>query len=86
MNQHRHAERLPWVSKGVLEIDGLKYDCFLDNISDDGALIRFVGTEVPVPDPGTICRLKVILLNVVEYPCRIIRVNPPQIGLQFLET
>lgn len=85
MSQSRHAERLAWVSKGVLEVTGGKYDCFLDNISDDGALIRFAGDDLPVLAPGDVCKLKVILLNVVEYPCKVARINPPQVGLQFLE-
>jgi hypothetical protein len=85
MNKNRHAERLPWVSKGVLEVNNSKYECFLDNISDEGALIRFIETDVPALIPGTVCTLKVILLNVVEYPCKVVRVNSPQVGLQFFE-
>ena len=85
MSKNRHAERLPWVSKGVLEVDGSKYECFLDNISDEGALVRFAEAEVPALNPGVVCTLKVVLLNVVEYPCTVVRVTPPQVGLQFLE-
>lgn len=86
MDKNRHAERLSWVSKGVLEVSGSKYDCFLDNISDEGALIRFVESEAPVLELGTVCTLKVILLNVVEYPCKVVRTDFPQVGLQFLNT
>jgi hypothetical protein len=85
MSKNRHAERLPWVSKGVLEVHNAKYECFLDNISDEGALIRFAETEVPVLHPGVVCTLKVVLLNVIEYPCKVVRVNYPQVGLLFLE-
>jgi len=85
MSKNRHAERLPWVSKGILEVNDLKYECFLDNISDEGALIRFSGTGLPLLKQGSVCTLKVVLLNVVEYPCTVVRVNPPQVGLQFLE-
>jgi hypothetical protein len=84
MSKNRRAERLPWVSKGVLEVKSSKYECYLDNISDEGALIRFVETDVPELVPGVVCALKVILLNVVEYPCKVVRVNSPQVGLQFL--
>jgi len=85
MNKNRHAERLPWVSTGVLEVDGVKHECFLDNISDEGALIRFCETGAPLLSPGVVCMLKVILLNVVEYPCQVVHVHSPQVGLKFLE-
>jgi len=84
MNKIRNTERLPWVSKGVVEINNFKYDCFLDNISDEGALVRFSNSETLILNPGTACKLKVILLNVIEYPCKVVRVNFPQIGLLFL--
>jgi hypothetical protein len=86
MSKNRHTERLPWVSKGIMEVNSSKYECILDNISDEGALIRFKDTdaEVPVLKPGAVCRLKVVLLNVIEYPCKIVRVNYPQAGLVFL--
>ena len=84
MSKNRHAERLHWVSKGVLEVNNSKFECFLDNISDEGALIRFVEADAPALNPGTVCMLNVILLNVVEYPCKVVRANPPQVGLQFL--
>ena len=84
MTEIRHTERLPWVSKGVLEVNNSKYECFLDNISDEGALIRFADVDVPSLNPGDTCTLKVILLNVVEYPCKVVRANAPQVGLQFL--
>ena len=83
MSKNRHAERLPWVSNGILEVRNSKYECILDNISDEGALIRFVDVDVPTLNPGTVCTLKVILLNVVEYPCIVVRATLPQVGLQF---
>ena len=86
MSTNRHTERLSWVSNGVLEVHGSKYECFLDNISDEGALIRFTETDLPALNPGVTCTLKVVLLNVVEYPCKVVRVNSPQVGLQFLKT
>ena len=85
MSKNRHSERLPWISNGVLVVNKSRYECFLDNISDEGALIRFSNTvEVPVLKPGAVCSLKVLLLNVIEYPCKIVRVNYPQAGLLFI--
>ena len=84
MNKNRHAERLSWVSKGVMEVNNARYGCFLDNISNEGALIRFSDTNVPSLKLGAVCMLKVILLNVTEYPCKVVRVNYPQVGLLFL--
>jgi hypothetical protein len=84
MNKHRHAERLSWVSSGVMEVNNSRYGCFLDNISNTGALIRFSETDAPTLKPGAVCKLKVILLNVIEYPCKIVRINYPKVGILFL--
>jgi hypothetical protein len=84
MDTPRDAERMIWVSSGVMEVNNSSYECFLDNISIEGALIRFSETDAPILKPGTICKLKVILLNVIEYPCKVVRVNYPQVGLHFL--
>ena len=84
MNKQRDAERLPWVSSAIMEVNDSSYGCVLDNISNDGALIHFSESDAPSIKTGVVCKLKVILLNVIEYPCKVVRVNYPQVGLLFL--
>jgi hypothetical protein len=54
MNKHRYAERLSWVSSGVMEVNNSSYGCLLDNISNGGALIRFIETDAPALKPGAV--------------------------------
>jgi hypothetical protein len=63
MNKKRHVDRLPWVSKGILEVNNSRYECFLDNISVKGALIDFCYKQGPKLNPGTVCTLEVVLLE-----------------------
>ncbi|HIJ88190.1 MAG TPA: PilZ domain-containing protein [Desulfuromonadales bacterium] len=67
-----------------MEVNNTSYGCVLDNISNEGALIRFSETDAPEIQLGAVGKLKVILLNDMEYPCKVVRVNYPRVGLSFL--
>jgi hypothetical protein len=81
---HRSDERLPFISTCLLDINGNKISCIIDNISSEGALIEVSDSDQSSLHTGEIGILKALLLSPVEYFCRIIRISSNKIGLKFI--
>jgi hypothetical protein len=85
INKQRSDERVNFITKCRLDINGTIYDGLVDNISTTGASIEMTDSgqiDIHVGDMGT---LKVLLLSPVKYLCKVVRINSNQIGLQFIE-
>ncbi|HEX9023229.1 MAG TPA: PilZ domain-containing protein [Geobacteraceae bacterium] len=85
MTKQRSDERLTFVTKCLLDINGKTYDCLVDNISTAGALIEMTAsgeTCIQVGDTGT---LNVLLLAPVTYHCKVVRITSKHIALQFVD-
>lgn len=83
-DETRNDERIRIVTKCSLDIKGTKYDCILENISTVGASIEIDGSDqnnIHIGDAGT---LHVLLLSVVQYPCKVVRTDSKGVGLQFV--
>ena len=81
----RSDERIPFITKGLLEIKGVKCTCLVDNISTTGALIEVGASDQMQLCMGDVGTLKVLLLSPVNYICQVVRINSNQIGLHFIE-
>lgn len=81
----RDDERINITTKCSLDIKGTSYDCILDNISTIGAAIEINGSDqnnIQIGDVGT---LHVFLLSLVQYLCKVVRMDSKGIGLQFID-
>jgi len=68
----------------MLDINGARYECVVDNISTIGAFIELKApskNRIHVGDRGV---LHVLLLTPVKYLCRAVRIEAKGIGLQFI--
>ena len=84
MDHTRSDQRIKYISKCQLEIQGISYSGLLENVSTSGASIDVVDA---VPDSircGDPCNLTTLLLGPVKLPCKIIRIDSTRIGLQFI--
>jgi hypothetical protein len=84
-DKERSDERVTILTKCILEIEGKKFDCLVENISTEGALIVVDKTSqrsISVGDKGII---KVLLLSPVNYVCSIVRKCREHVGLKFAE-
>ena len=84
-DKHRSDERLKFITKGQLDIDGTKYECKVNNISSVGAAIEITSSDQRSFHVGELGTLNVLLLTPVKYLCRIVRINTTQIGIQFVD-
>ena len=84
-DEHRSDERLKFITKGQLDIDGTKYDCSVDDISTVGAAIKITSSNQRHFHVGELGTLNVLLLSPVKYLCRIVRIDTTQIGVQFVD-
>lgn len=81
----RNEERVNVVTRCTLDIKGTRFDCIVDNISTEGASVKFIGSDqndIHIGDQGT---LNVLLLSVVQYLCRVVRIDTDGVGLQFVD-
>jgi hypothetical protein len=81
----RSEERIPFKTTCVLDINGSKYSCLVDNISTAGALIEVDNSgeiDIGMGDSGI---LKVLLLSPVTYRCKVTRILTNKIGLHLVE-
>lgn len=83
LTMHRQTERHPWISNGVLIVNESKFECFLNNISIEGALVSFQDNLEPDLHLGVECKLKVIILSVVVYECKVVHISSSKVGLKF---
>jgi c-di-GMP-binding flagellar brake protein YcgR len=70
---------------GMLDGKAENVSCWLENISQGGALVRM---SDPVPETlreGDVIHLKAILLLPVELQCKVVRIEADQIAMHFLE-
>ncbi|MFA7405393.1 MAG: PilZ domain-containing protein [Pelobacteraceae bacterium] len=81
----RNDERVNIVTKCSLDINGAKYDCIVDNISTIGASIEMNGLDQSTLHIGDVGTLHVLLISVVEYLCKVVRIDSKGVGLQFVE-
>ena len=80
----RSDERITFISKGQMDINGTKYNCLVDNISTIGALIEVAASEQKHILVGEMGILNTVLLSPVKFLCKVVRINLNQIGLQFV--
>lgn len=86
MAENRNDDRIEFISMGMVDGRAGKVSCWLENISNGGALIR---TSDPVPETlreGDVVHLKAILLLPVDLQCKVVRIDADQIAMQFIET
>jgi hypothetical protein len=85
-DKERLDARVTILTKCILEIENKKFDCLVENISTEGALIKVDKTSqgfISVGDTGII---KVLLLSPVNFVCSIVRKYPEHVGLKFAVT
>jgi ribosomal protein S1 len=83
-DETRNDERVKIVTKCSLDIKGTKYDCIVENISTVGASVEINGSDqnsIHIGDMGT---LHVLLLSVVQYFFKVVRIDSKGVGLQFV--
>ncbi len=85
MTTHRSDERLTFITKCQLDINGIKYNCLVENISTAGALIEMTASDQNCIHVGEMGTLDVLLLAPVKYRCKVVRINSNQIALQFVD-
>jgi len=81
----RIDSRLPFLTKCILDIEGAKYNCLVNNISNIGALIEMDSSpqnHIHVNGEGL---LTVLLLSPVQFACKVVRIDSNQVGLQFFD-
>jgi hypothetical protein len=81
----RNDERVNIVTKCSLDINGAKYDCIVGNISTLGASIEMNGSDQSNVHIGDVGTLHVLLISVVQYLCKVVRIDSHGVGLQFVE-
>jgi hypothetical protein len=79
----RSDERIPFKTRCILEINGAKCTCLVDNISTAGALVEACSEPLTV-NQGDVGTLKVLLLSPIHYQCSVVRVQGSQLALQFI--
>lgn len=84
-DETRNDERVNIVTKCILDINGARYDCILDNISTLGASIEMNGSDQGTVHVGDVGTLHVLLISVVQYLCRVVRIDSRGVGLQFVK-
>ena len=85
-DKKRSDERLKFITKCRLDIDGVTYDGIVENISTAGAAIKVTSPGQDLLQVGQSGTLTVLLLSPVKYLCNVVRIDNSQIGVQFLET
>ncbi|QEM67507.1 PilZ domain-containing protein [Geobacter sp. FeAm09] len=81
----RSDKRFAIRTKCCLTINGGEYPCLIDNLSTTGASIEMDGPLREGIEVGATGSLTVLLLTTVEYRCRIVRVDAPHLGVQFID-
>ncbi|OGU18136.1 MAG: hypothetical protein A2076_05965 [Geobacteraceae bacterium GWC2_53_11] len=84
-DETRNDERVNIVTKCSLDINGTKYDCIVDNISTLGASIEMNGLDQITLHVGDVGTLHVLLISIVQYLCKIVRIDSHGVGLQFVD-
>jgi len=85
MTQERSDQRVNYISKCFLDIDGTSYPGLLENISTTGASVKMIDAIPQTIRCGDLCILTTLLLSPVKYSSKILRINSTHIALQFLE-
>jgi hypothetical protein len=80
----RSDERIPFRTRCILEINGTKSPCLVDNISTAGALVEACSENLTIKQ-GDVGTLKVLLLSPIHYQCSVARIQDSQIALQFID-
>lgn len=81
----RHGIRSKCVMNSLVDINGHKYPCTLDNFSFSGAMVNYVFSDLELR-PGESCSLNLCnnSKKCIEYPCQIVRIASNEIGLRFI--
>jgi hypothetical protein len=82
--KRRSDERLEFITKCRLDINGNVLECIVDNISTVGAAIELVSSDEHSLHVGETGTLHVLLLSPVSFQCKVVRVGSTQIGVEFL--
>jgi PilZ domain. len=86
MNKKQRSDnRVEFLTKCQLDINGRTHNCLVDNISTTGAAIEMTVAgqdDIRVGETGT---LNVLLLSPVTYQCRVVRISANLIGVQFID-
>lgn len=88
VNDKRAGHRISCVSKCLVYHNGSKYPGILENVSISGALVSMTNSLQYVIQLGDTCSLVFCgdrTLCPDEHLGKVVRLNSPQIGLQFLE-
>lgn len=86
MADKRKSERVDCLNNCLLVFNGKKYKGILENISNTGALIKFVRKQRSAIPDGSLCTLMIgndSFLIPGEFTGRVIYNNLCKIGLQF---
>jgi c-di-GMP-binding flagellar brake protein YcgR len=84
MIQKRTDQRINYVSKCLLNVQGTSYSGLLENISTTGASIKLIDDVPETVQCGNVCVLSALLLTPVKCPSKILRIDSTQIALQFI--
>lgn len=88
MGINGHSIRILCDALCLLHYEGINYHGVIENISLSGALIKMSGKMPEGIRPGDTCGLMLCRTPEVcpiEYNCRVVRLAPAQVGVQFLE-
>lgn len=84
-DKERNDERVAFKTRCLLDINGSRYACLVNNISTLGALVEVDSPQQELFQLGDLGTVNILLLSPVSYPCRIVRIDDNQIALNFLE-
>jgi len=88
MDKMMHSSRIVCEAKCILNFDGVDIQGVIENISLSGALIK-LNNQIPDSiQPGDVCDMIFCSnpdLYPVKYTCKVIRLEPALIGIEFLE-
>jgi len=85
MGTVRIDDRQTLDTKCILDINGRKYKCRMDNFSTAGASVEITDADyerIKIGESGT---LIVTLLTNAEYACKVMRIVSSHISLQFID-